>query len=100
MTERLSSLSFSRRGLLIAASAVSLVAMAGLTSAQTAGTQQGGGDIIFLIDSLGNTWIPNNSAISSFQGHIWGHVTDKLVYVDADGKVSPWLAERWEQNAD
>ena len=25
-------------------------------------------------------------------------MTDKLVYVDADGKVSPWLAERWEQN--
>jgi peptide/nickel transport system substrate-binding protein len=59
-----------------------------------------GGDIIFLIDSLGPTWIPNNSSISSFQGHIWGHVTDKLIYVDADGKVSPWIAERWEQNGD
>jgi peptide/nickel transport system substrate-binding protein len=58
-----------------------------------------GGDITFLIDSLGDTWIPNNSAISSFQGHIWGHVTDKLVYVDENGKVSPWIAESWEQNA-
>ena len=27
-------------------------------------------------------------------------MTDKLVYVDADGKVSPWIAERWEQNED
>jgi peptide/nickel transport system substrate-binding protein len=59
---------------------------------------QAGGEIAFLIDSLGPTWIPNNSAISSFQGHIWGHVTDKLIYIDANGKVSPWIAERWEQN--
>ncbi len=59
-----------------------------------------GGDIVFLIDSLGSTWVPNNSAISSFQGHLWGHVADKLVYVDADGKVSPWIAETWEQSSD
>ena len=74
--------------------------MAGLSPAQSAGAPPNGGDITFLIDSLGGTWIPNNSAISSFQGHIWGHVTDKLVYVDADGKVSPWIAESWEQNDD
>lgn len=54
--------------------------------------------LTFLIDSLGDTWIPNDSAISSFQGHIWGHVTDKLVYVDDTGKASPWIAQRWEQN--
>jgi peptide/nickel transport system substrate-binding protein len=59
-----------------------------------------GGGITFLIDSLGDTWIPNNSAISSFQGHIWGHVTDKLVYVDENGKASPWIAQSWEQNAE
>lgn len=64
------------------------------------GTPQEGGDLTFLIDSLGDTWIPNNSAISSFQGHIWGHVTDKLVYVDENGQTSPWIAERWDQNAD
>jgi peptide/nickel transport system substrate-binding protein len=62
------------------------------------GAPKQGGDITFLIDSLGDTWIPNNSAISSFQGHIWGHLTDKLVYVDENGKVSPWIAESWEQN--
>jgi peptide/nickel transport system substrate-binding protein len=62
------------------------------------GAPKPGGDITFLIDSLGDTWIPNNSAISSFQGHIWGHLTDKLVYVDENGKVSPWIAESWEQN--
>jgi peptide/nickel transport system substrate-binding protein len=62
------------------------------------GERKQGGDITFLIDSLGDTWIPNNSAISSFQGHIWGHLTDKLAYVDENGKVSPWIAESWEQN--
>ena len=101
MTERLFSLSLSRRRLLITSSAVAtgaLVAMAGFTPARSASEPNKGGDITFLIDSLGDSWIPNNSAISSFQGHIWGHVTDKLVYVDAAGKASPWIAERWEQN--
>jgi peptide/nickel transport system substrate-binding protein len=102
MTVRFSLLSLSRRRLLITASAVAVAGLVavGLTPAQSAGGPQKGGSITFLIDSLGSTWIPNNSAISSFQGHIWGHVTDKLVYVDADGKVSPWVAERWEQNGD
>lgn len=91
----------SRRRLLTATSALAfaaLVATAGVTPALAEGGAHDGGDVVFLIDSLGDTWIPNNSAISSFQGHIWGHVTDKLLYVDADGKVSPWIAERWEQN--
>ncbi|WP_134739968.1 ABC transporter substrate-binding protein [Nocardioides sp. 503] len=75
-------------------------AASGAGSEQGNGEKQDGGDLTFLIDSLGDTWIPNNSAISSFQGHIWGHVTDKLVYVDEEGAVSPWVAESWEQNAD
>ncbi|WP_426321367.1 ABC transporter substrate-binding protein [Microbacterium sp. E-13] len=57
-----------------------------------------GGDITFLIDSLGATWIPNASSISSYQGNVWGHLTDKLIYVDGDGKLSPWVAESWDQN--
>ncbi|MES5099959.1 ABC transporter substrate-binding protein [Agrobacterium sp. BA1120] len=101
MTDRSSLLSLSRRRLLITtavAAAAALVSPAGFNPALATETPRDGGDITFLIDSLGDTWIPNNSAISSFQGHIWGHVADKLVYVDAEGKVSPWLAERWEQN--
>jgi peptide/nickel transport system substrate-binding protein len=101
MTERSPLLSLSRRRLLISTSVVAvatLVAPIGFNPAQAADSPRDGGDITFLIDSLGDTWVPNNSAISSFQGHIWGHVTDKLLYVDAEGKVSPWLAERWEQN--
>jgi peptide/nickel transport system substrate-binding protein len=82
----------------LAASASLFLSTVAPLSAVAADTPRDGGDITFLIDSLGDTWIPNNSAISSFQGHIWGHVTDKLLYVDAEGKVSPWLAERWEQN--
>lgn len=101
MTQRSSSFSLSRRRLLISTSALStaaLGAMAGVTPVRSADIPRNGGNITFLIDSLGGTWIPNNSAISSFQGHIWGHVTDKLLYVDADGKVSPWIAERWQQD--
>jgi len=71
---------------------------AGANAGGGSGEPKQGGDITFLIDSLGDTWIPNNSAISSFQGHIWGHLTDKLVYVDEDGKPSPWIAKSWEQN--
>ncbi|WP_432513266.1 ABC transporter substrate-binding protein [Kineococcus sp. SYSU DK001] len=72
----------------------------GSENASGSGAAQRGGDVVVLIDSLGDTWIPNNSAISSFQGNVWGHVTDKLVYVDGDGQVTPWLAESWEQNQD
>ncbi len=103
MISRFASLSFSWRRVLLSGFAVAMASLAAMTDlpvAHSAGAPKNGGDIVFLIDSLGSTWIPNNSAISSFQGHIWGHVTDKLVYVDADGKVSPWIAERWEQNED
>jgi len=101
MTDRSQLLNLSRRRLLLATSiwaTALLMTTAGVSPALSAEPPRDGGDITFLIDSLGDTWIPNNSAISSFQGHIWGHVADKLVYVDAEGKVSPWLAERWEQN--
>lgn len=103
MTIRKRLFPLSRRQLLLVGSAIlanGLAASAGINPALSAEDPRNGGDIVFLIDSLGPTWIPNNSAISSFQGHIWGHVTDKLIYVDAEGKVSPWLAERWEQNND
>jgi peptide/nickel transport system substrate-binding protein len=96
MTADVSLFPLSRRRLMTLAAALAATARPALAAADP----RNGGDIVFLIDSLGPTWIPNNSAISSFQGHIWGHVTDKLTYVDADGKVSPWIAEGWEQNDD
>ncbi len=98
MTEGFRPLHLSRRALTLTA-ALAPVGELPLPVLAASGPPDGG-DIVFLIDSLGSTWIPNNSAISSFQGHVWGHVTDKLVYVDADGKVSPWIAETWEQSED
>ncbi len=104
MTGRLPQLSLSRRRVLTVAGALASEGALPLrvlaANGPVSDASLNGGDIVFLIDSLGSTWIPNNSAISSFQGHIWGHVTDKLIYVDADGKVSPWIAETWEQNGD
>ena len=97
MTHRISSFPLSRRSLLAGSAALTAVSLSG-RALFAKGKPQAGGDLVFLIDSLGPTWIPNNSSISSFQGHIWGHVADKLVYVDSEGAVSPWLAEAWEQN--
>lgn len=68
--------------------------------AEGSGEPKSGGDLVFQIDSLGDSWIPNASSISSFQGNVWGELTDKLVYVDAAGELSPWLAESWEQSDD
>ncbi|QUF04307.1 ABC transporter substrate-binding protein [Actinosynnema pretiosum subsp. pretiosum] len=92
-----------RRALRLVAGLVAAAALAACGSGVAArqggsGEPRQGGDLTFLIDSLGDTWIPNNSAISSFQGHIWGHVTDKLVHVDENGTTSPWVAREWEQN--
>ncbi|MFV0434660.1 MAG: ABC transporter substrate-binding protein [Leucobacter sp.] len=104
MTFSLRSRLKSRQLLALAGAAVALSLMAGCSSGSSAGGGSGeargkeGGDLTFLIDSLGDTWIPNNGSISSFQGHIFGHTTDKLVYVDEVGEVSPWVAESWEQN--
>jgi peptide/nickel transport system substrate-binding protein len=87
---------------ILTATLVASACSSGGTAQQAAGSgaPRNGGSLTFLIDSLGDTWIPNNSAISSFQGHIWGHVTDKLVYVDEKGAASPWVAQGWDQNAD
>jgi peptide/nickel transport system substrate-binding protein len=58
-----------------------------------------GGDLTFLIDSLGNSWVPNLSSISSFQGNVYSQIYDKLVYVDDKGRVSPWIATKWSNNS-
>lgn len=97
MSENSVSFTPTRRSFLAGTAVLTIAALSG-AQAITAAAAQEGGDIVFLIDSFGPTWIPNNSAISSFQGHIWGQITDKLIYVDADGIASPWLAESWEQN--
>jgi peptide/nickel transport system substrate-binding protein len=96
-----------RRVAIAATAALATVALlagcaSGASPQSSAGSDEPkeGGDITFLIDSLGATWIPNSSSISSYQGHVWGHVTDKLIYVDGEGNLSPWVAESWEQSDD
>lgn len=100
MSTEQSRFSPTRRRLMIFASLATLASRLGISPSYADNSPLDGGNITFLIDSLGDTWIPNNSAISSFQGNVWGHVTDKLVYVDSKGKVSPWIAEDWQQNED
>ena len=57
-----------------------------------------GGDLTVLIGNFDAGWAPSKSSISSYEGNVWGHITDKLVYVDPEGTISPWIAESWEQN--
>lgn len=57
-------------------------------------------ELTFLISNLDGGWVPSKSAISSYEANVWQQLTDKLVHTDAEGKVSPWIATRWEQNAD
>ncbi|MFT4042193.1 MAG: ABC transporter substrate-binding protein [Gordonia sp. (in: high G+C Gram-positive bacteria)] len=66
------------------------------------GSSSGGGsnkNLTFLIDAL-STFKTNGSAWSSFEGNVYRNVFDKLVYVDNDGKASPWIATSWDHNAD
>ena len=70
------------------------------SSGGSGGSSKDGGQLTFLLDSLGNTWVPNLASFSSFQGNIFSQIYDKLVYVDDTGKVSPWIAQKWENNAD
>lgn len=57
-------------------------------------------ELTFLISNLDGGWVPSKSAISSYEANVWQQLTDKLVHTDADGVVSPWIAESWEQDAD
>ncbi len=59
-----------------------------------------GGDLTFLIQGFDAGWVSSKTSISSYEGNLWGHVSDKLVYVDPEGKVSAWIAESWEENDD
>lgn len=59
-----------------------------------------GGDLTFLIQGFDAGWISSKTSISSYEGNLWGHLTDKLVYVDPKGELSPWIAESWDENSD
>lgn len=86
----------------VLAAGVGLVAALGLitacgSSSGASSSSANGGSVTFLLDALA-TFTTNSAAWSSFEGNVYRNVFDKLVYVDNDGKVSPWIATKWEHN--
>jgi peptide/nickel transport system substrate-binding protein len=67
-----------------------------------AGSPKDGGNLTFLIQEFPAGWVSSESNISSYEGNLWGEITDKLVYVSDTGAVSPWIATSWqtEDNAE
>jgi peptide/nickel transport system substrate-binding protein len=94
---------FGRRIFLAGVSAFTLSALtacgAGVqtSSSSDAGTPVDGGNITFLIQGYDTGWVSSKTSISSYEGNLWGQLTDKLVYVDEKGQLSPWVAESWEE---
>jgi peptide/nickel transport system substrate-binding protein len=68
----------------------------GSGSTASSGTPKEGGDVTFLIQEFPIGWVSSESSISSYEGNLWGEITDKLVYVDAKGNVSPWVLSSWQ----
>jgi peptide/nickel transport system substrate-binding protein len=65
-------------------------------AADTAGSPKEGGNLTFLIQEFPAGWVSSESNISSYEGNLWGEITDKLVYVSSTGQVSPWIATSWQ----
>ena len=74
----------------------------GTTGTTGATTPKDGGNLTFLIQEFPAGWVSSESNISSYEGNLWGEITDKLVYVSSTGQVSPWIATSWqtEDNAE
>jgi peptide/nickel transport system substrate-binding protein len=60
------------------------------------GSPKDGGNLTFLIQEFPTGWVSSESSISSYEGNLWGEITDKLVYVSNTGAVSPWIATSWQ----
>ena len=56
-----------------------------------------GGDLTFLVQGYDAGWVSSKTSISSYEGNLWGEITDKLIYVDEQGTLSPWIATSWEE---
>ncbi|HWH94843.1 MAG TPA: ABC transporter substrate-binding protein [Baekduia sp.] len=65
-------------------------------TAATKEQPRSGGNLTFLIQDFPAGWVSSTSSISSYEGNLWGEITDKLVYVDPNGKVTPWVLSSWE----
>jgi peptide/nickel transport system substrate-binding protein len=68
----------------------------GAADAAAAGSPKDGGNLTFLIQEFPAGWVSSVSNISSYEGNLWGEITDKLVYVSNTGQVSPWIATSWQ----
>ena len=68
----------------------------GAADAAAAGSSKDGGNLTFLIQEFPAGWVSSESNISSYEGNLWGEITDKLVYVSNTGQVSPWIATSWQ----
>ncbi|MFK0007542.1 ABC transporter substrate-binding protein [Paenarthrobacter sp. NPDC090520] len=94
---------FRRRAFLAGLGALStsaLITACGGPTASTGtngGTPVEGGNITFLIQGYDTGWVSSKTSISSYEGNLWGQITDKLVYVNEKGELSPWVAEKWEE---
>jgi peptide/nickel transport system substrate-binding protein len=64
--------------------------------AAATGSPKDGGNLTFLIQEFPTGWVSSESNISSYEGNLWGEITDKLVYVSSTGAVSPWVATSWQ----
>ncbi len=95
--------SLPRRALLAVVSAATasalLSACAGATASSSSSSDSPteGGNLTFLIQGYDTGWVSSKTSISSYEGNLWGQITDKLVYVDEKGNLSPWIAESWEE---
>ncbi|MEW9873094.1 ABC transporter substrate-binding protein [Arthrobacter sp. HS15c] len=92
-----------RRAFLAGVSAITLTGLlaacggTATSGTSTSGTPVDGGNITFLIQGYDTGWVSSKTSISSYEGNLWGQITDKLVYVDEKGALSPWIAESWEE---
>jgi peptide/nickel transport system substrate-binding protein len=88
---------------LLGASALVLSASGCTVSTKAAaydGPPKDGGHLTVLINNFAAGWIANGSSISSYELNVWGQITDRLVHVDPEGEVTPWIAQSWEISDD
>ena len=88
-------------GVAALAALVPFVAACGSSSPSTSNaadtsSPKDGGNLTFLIQEFPAGWVSSESNISSYEGNLWGEITDKLVYVSSTGQVSPWIATSWQ----
>src|SRR6202451_1327614 len=68
----------------------------GAAADAAAGSPKDGATLTFLIQEFPTGWVSSESNISSYEGNLWGEITDKLVYVSSTGQVSPGVATSWQ----